>query len=341
MKPPGTLWSRRAVRLAGLLPRDRLEPAVLAHGLQPGQRGPWTVALSGGADSVALLLLLWVHLPEHRERLQAVHFNHRLRGRAAERDEAFCRDLCRGLRVKLRIGRRRVNRLVQNEAAARELRFACIDRVMRSSRSTLLWLGHQQNDVAETMLMRLARGSGAGGLAAPRPVQTMPDGRVHLRPMLGLKHSELTAALQAARIPWREDASNRSADYLRNRVRHQVLPVWEETAGRDAVAGAALSRSLLEDDDAALDAWAMQLVAGMPAGRLWLRKLEDVPRAVVRRILHRWLTEQEGAGDLSRQAFEQLLAAVQRGASTRHSIGPQAFAVIRRHELFGETGASK
>lgn len=336
MTHPATLWSRRALRLAERLPRERLHSGVFAFAAATGRAGAWTVAVSGGADSVALLLLVWAHWPERRDRLQAVHFNHRLRGRASEGDETFCRKLCQGLGVKFTSGRRRINQPIGSEAAARELRFACIDRVMKSTRSRLLWLGHQQNDVAETLLMRLARGSGSSGLAAPRPVQVLPGGRVHLRPLLSLKHAELTAALTEARIPWREDGSNSSSDYLRNRVRHQVLPAWEATAGRDALAGAALSRSLLEEDDAALETWAADLMATMPPGRLLLHKLQHIPKAVVRRMLRHWLAKQRGTGDLSRQAFDQLLAAVQAGTSTRHSLGPQAFAIIRRHELFAE-----
>ena len=97
---------------------------------------------------------------------------------------------------------------------------------MKKAKARLLWLGHQQDDIAETLLMRLARGSGTGGLAAPRPAQELSDGRLHLRPMLSLKKAEITTALKQAGAVWREDASNASGDHFRNRIRARVLPAW-------------------------------------------------------------------------------------------------------------------
>ena len=89
---------------------------------------------------------------------------------------------------------------------------------MKQRKIRLLWLGHQQDDIAETMLMRLARGSGSAGLAAPRPRQAMSDGRFHLRPLLTLKKAKIVAALRAAGASWREDATNARGDFFRNRI---------------------------------------------------------------------------------------------------------------------------
>ncbi len=322
-------WTRRAERLAGVLTKSRLHPAVTDRADKDRTRGPWVVAFSGGADSLALLLLLWAHWPERRQRLHAVHFNHRLRGAAAERDEEFCRKVCRALAIPLQVGRRRPNQAAASEAAARALRFRFIDRTMAGWRARWLWLGHQQNDVAETLLMRLARGSGAGGLAAPRPVQQMPGGRVHLRPLLGVKHPELTEALRAAGAPWREDATNVQGEFFRNRIRREVLPAWQEAAGRDAIAGAARTRELLEEDDAALEAWVDELAPLGRSGTLAVAALAGKPQAVVRRALHRWLLRQRDAGELSRQGFDALLTAVRRGHATKHSLGAEGFATLR------------
>jgi tRNA(Ile)-lysidine synthase len=179
------------------------------------------------------------------------------------------------------------------------------------------------------MLMRLARGSGAGGLAAPRPVQVLAGGRVHLRPLLGVKKAELVAALRQVGIAWREDASNTQGAYFRNRIRRDVIPVWLEAAQRDGLAGAARSRTLLEEDDAALEALAGDLNAIDGAGRLQLAKVEGQPRAIWRRVLHHWLLRQPEAGELSRQAFEALLVAIECGKPTRQSLGRNGFAVLR------------
>jgi tRNA(Ile)-lysidine synthase len=198
-----------------------------------------------------------------------------------------------------------------------------------------LWLGHQQDDVAETMMMRLARGSGSGGLAAPRPVHrfTGTGARFHLRPLLSLKKSEIVRALRAAGASWREDSTNAEGIHFRNRVRMGVVPRWVAASERDALAGAALSRELLEEDDVALEACVDALGVLGPGRSLSVAGLAGRPRAVARRALHRWLLRQPRAGALSRQGFDILLRAVEKGAPFRHSLGSHGFAVLRAGKL--------
>jgi tRNA(Ile)-lysidine synthase len=332
MTMKSTTWQAKARRLGGVLPRARLHPAVVAWSGRRGPARPWFVAFSGGADSLCLLLLLWAHWPERRGRLRALHFNHRLRGRAAAADEAFCRRVCGALGVKLRVGRWRRAARKASEEEARAARFAFFARAMQAVTAPTLWLGHHQDDIAETMLMRLARGSGTGGLAAPRPVQRV-GGRVHLRPLLTLKKAEIAAALRSAGIPWREDRTNRTGAHFRNRIRRDVLPAWQNAAGRDAVAGAALARELLEEDDAALEAWLDALHPFGPGRSLDVAGLAGRPRALVRRALRGWLAMHREAGELARQGFEDLLAAVALGRPTRRSLGSEGFAVIRGGQL--------
>ena len=313
MKKTPNVWVASAARLARRIPRTALHPAVVEWTGQKGRpsgtaRGGWAVAFSGGADSLALLLLLWAHWPERREKLVALHFNHRLRGRASEADERFCRRVCAALGVKCAIGRwhlARKGRLRHpSEAAAREARMGFFQREQKRRRAPTLWLGHQQDDIAESMLMRLARGSGTGGLAAPRPVQSWPRRQFHLRPLLSLKKKEIVAALRAAGVTWREDGTNAGDRHFRNRIRRSDLPAWRRAAeGRDALAGAALARALLEEDDTALTAWADRLAPPGPASRLDLAPLATAPRAVVRRVLRRWLLARPNAGELSRAGF--------------------------------------
>ncbi|ACB76013.1 tRNA lysidine(34) synthetase TilS [Opitutus terrae] len=327
-------WPQCAARLAAIVPRERLHPAVLAHAAQPGKREPWMVAFSGGADSLALLLLLWAHWPEHRRRLSAAHFNHRLRGRAALQDERFCARVCAALHVPLAVDHWEDRPAKPSEAEARTARHAFFDRQLRKRRARVLWFGHQQDDIAETLLMRLARGSGLAGLAAPRPVQAMPAGKVHLRPLLGLKKAELAAALRRCGASWCEDQTNAGEHYLRSRIRQRVLPAWRAAVGeRDALAGAALSRELMEEDDTALQAWLARLAPLREDGSLNLRRLRGVPVAVVRRALHQWLLQHERSTGLSRQCFASLLAAVLTRRTTRLSIGTGVFAEVGRDRL--------
>lgn len=328
-------WPEAAARLAAAVPRERLHPRVVAWAEREENRArPWAVAFSGGADSLSVLLLVWMHWPEQRRRLRGLHFDHRLRGRASAGDARFCAEVCAGLRVQLHGGvwderPRRVS-----EAAARAARMGFFSAALGKRERAAIWFGHQQDDVAETLLMRLARGSGTTGLAAPRPVQVVAGGRVHLRPLLSLAKDEVRAALAHEEIPWREDASNAAGDFFRNRVRLHVVPAWREAArGRDVVAGAARARELIEEDDEAMEAWVNQLRLFTPAGSLRLAVLAGLPRAVVRRAVARWLARHQLSETLSRQAAETLLANVERARPMRQSAGRDAFAVIRNDLL--------
>lgn len=331
-------WPAAAARLALLLPLGRLHPSVAqwAQGRPAGER--WAVALSGGADSVALLLLLASHFPARARRLVALHFDHRLRGAESTGDARFCRELCRDLGIDFVGGRWSARRRSRSEAGAREARFAFMERVLAARRIRVLWLGHQQDDVAETLLMRLARGSGASGLSAPRPVHAVESsrgarGRIHVRPLLGLKKAEIEDALAGAGASWRTDSSNRKGEHFRNRLRKDVIPRWLLASERDALAGAALSRELLEEDDLALEAWVDALGCLHPDGSLSVSGLAGRPRAVVRRALHRWILAQPRAGTLSRQGFEALLRSVEAATPSRHSLGRHGFAAIRAGRL--------
>ena len=347
MKKRRVDWPEAAAAAAGLLGRGRLHPGAVAWAdARPKSEG-WAVALSGGADSVALLCLLWAHWPQRRARLRAFHFDHRLRGAASTGDARFCARVCAELGVPLETGRWTLARGLRSEADARAARFAFIEGAMARRRLRVLWLGQQQDDIAETMLMRLARGSGGAGLAAPRALHSFGKARgsrsrFHVRPLLALKKAEIARALRSAGAAWREDGSNAGGEHFRNRLRRDVIPRWIRAAERDAQAGAALSRELLEEDDQALEAW-VDLLAPIGGDRsLSVAKLAGRPRAIVRRALYRWLLLQPRAGGLSRQGFDALLRAVELGRPARHSLGSHGFAAIRggslRFEPLGKRG---
>ncbi len=334
-------WPRVAMKLAGAITKDHLHPEVVALANGAGRR-PWIVAVSGGADSVALLLLLWAHWAPRRDRLVLAHFDHRVRGAASAADARFCQRLADGLGVIFESGKWQGGPQDPSEAEARAARQQFLETTRRRHRARWIWTGHQLDDVAETLLMRLGRGSGTAGLSAPRPIQDMADGvSRRLRPLLELRSKEIRAALKAAGGRWREDQSNQSSRFLRNRVRSDLIPLWENAMDRDAVAGAGLTRRLLDEDNAALDAWLDEIGPIDALGRLSLHTLQDRPVAVWRRALRRWLLLQIDPGDLSRQGFENLLAMAQEGRTRRFSLGRSGFVRIRRGWLFFEQPSEK
>lgn len=332
MKPSRRIgWAKAAVKVAEGIPFQRMHPDVLEwiSGRSHAVRAPWAVAFSGGADSLVLLLTLWASFPKKREQLVALHFDHRLRGAESRSDVAFCRSVCRELGVLFicRSWKRRTGTKV-SEATAREARMAFFDEALKETGAKALWLGHQLDDVAETFFMRLARGSGLGGLCAPRPVQVISSREVRLRPLLRLRKRDLVRLLSDVGLPWREDSSNASALYLRNRIRNQVVDAWSAAnPERDALLCAGISRDLLQEDDDALLAW-LDVLKPLKGRKLDLGVLKGKPRALWRRALYQWLAASPYHGDLSRQGFESLLRAAMKGSLTRQSLGIKGFAVV-------------
>ena len=173
-------------------------------------------AVSGGADSVALLFALYLLKEKLEIRLEAAHFNHHLRGEESDRDEAFVRKLCDQFDIPLHVGGAQVQPGKKGlEAAARDARYAFL-RTLKGKVAT----AHTADDNAETILMRLIRGTGLKGLGGITPVQ----GSV-IRPMLRITRQEVESFLEEWCLSHIEDSSNESDDFLRNRIRHHVMPL--------------------------------------------------------------------------------------------------------------------
>lgn len=208
------------------------------------------VACSGGADSLAALLLTWANFPDARERICVLHYDHAVREESAA-DAEFVREVCENLGVEF-VCERRVPAGNENlgENELRRLRLDFFAREMRSREIKILVQGHQRDDIAETLLMRLTRGAGTDGLAAPRKISRQADGRIFVRPLSDFPKEKILAALRDCEIPWREDATNAGTDYFRNRVRNRVLPELRAAAPFENIAR---SRKLAEEDADALD----------------------------------------------------------------------------------------
>ncbi len=329
-------WPAVAARLAAALPRAALEPSVVTRLDVVAQHpAPWAVACSGGADSVALLLLAHVHWGVATGRkLVVLHYDHATRAGASARDAAFVANLAKALGYVC-VSERRASGEADaplSEAMLRAERLRFFEKAMGQLGVTVLLQGHQADDVAETLLMRLARGSGTAGLSAPRPLRDLPDGRVFLRPLLTVSRQEIRESLAAAGGAWCEDVSNNSALYFRNRVRSQVLPKLEEASGRNVVEAAGRTRRLLEEDDAALEAWLRDVVPEIPRGPLALAALNGRPRALWRRAIHKWLTVNGLSDAVGASAFELLLEAA--AASRTFQLGVKdGFAAVEANVL--------
>ena len=207
---------------------------------------PVVLMVSGGADSTALTVMACTSRLDiqdghglariARERIHVLHVNHHLRGEASDGDERFVRELCEHFGLPLCVEHASFSDLGgQNlEAAARDVRYAAARRYVRElcreagcpRTAARIVTAHTASDRAETFFMNAIKGSGPAGLSS------IPRRRnIIVRPLIDLTHEELVRYLEVAGIPWREDESNRDTTYLRNFVRHKVLPVARERNG--------------------------------------------------------------------------------------------------------------
>ncbi|TVR50130.1 MAG: tRNA lysidine(34) synthetase TilS [Puniceicoccaceae bacterium] len=327
-KMPVTDWPAKAALLAHRWPARRLRPEVMAAAAQLPD-GAVGLACSGGADSVALVLLVWAHFPTLRPRSRVLCFDHGLRPGEAERERALVADLADGLGLEWVAERAGGGGAAEEWPGEERLRRERLRFFRRSlGAGAALFLGHQRDDVVETFLMRAARGSDAGGLAAPRPVNRGPEGLLLLRPLLDLGRTEIREALAEAAIPWRDDSSNASSHWLRNRIRSGVAPAWEAACGEGLGQGVALTRELLEETEAAMEVWLEREFPGVETkDNLLLAGLRRIPAGLRRRVLLRWLGGRCGGKPLSRTAFDRLLHECAGSGNFRMSAGRNRFVV--------------
>jgi tRNA(Ile)-lysidine synthase len=275
--------------------------------LRPGDR--LGVAVSGGADSVALLRLMVELSAELGIVLSIIHFNHKLRGQDSEADEKFVKDLahnhglqfhCEGGDVAGDAAKKRLSL----EAAARNLRYEYFLRLLRTTRMNRIATAHTLDDQAETVLLKLVRGAGTRGLAGIYPKlvagQSSPDEtrlpeseKLIVRPLLSVRRHDIELYLREIGQPWREDMSNRDLRHSRNVIRHGILPRLERNLNpsvREVLAETA------EISRAEEEYWQAKLEGLLPAvakpshfpdagGMLDSRILLAQPKAVQRRLI--------------------------------------------------------
>ena len=242
--------------------------------LSPGDRV--IAAVSGGADSVAMLFALYLLRDELGITLEAAHFNHHLRGAESDRDEAFVTDFCGRYDIPLHLGSGRIVPGKKGlEAAARDARYAFLRRLPGKVATA-----HTADDNAETVLMRLIRGTGLKGLGAIAPV----SGNV-IRPMLTVTRDDVEAFLEEYALPHVEDSSNGTDDFLRNRIRHGILPLMRAENPRIGENLSAMAL-LLRQDEACLQAMIPE--EQVPD----VSRLKAMEPALRRRALERFLKAQ-------------------------------------------------
>jgi tRNA(Ile)-lysidine synthase len=275
------------------------------------------VAVSGGADSMALLSSL------HRLRmtfdlsLHVAHLDHGLREESSA-DAGFVREQCAALDLPATIERCDTRTTAQAsrtgiEEAARNLRYQFLIRAAQSVCAPWVALAHNADDQVETVLHRLLRGTGLAGLAGMPVTRPLHDGITLIRPLLGVKRVEIEADFRQRGQTWREDASNAALELTRNRIRHWLLPLLRSEFNPQ-VDAALLNLSLqAREAESIVQSAAAQLLenamldANADEVRIDCRQLSDVPVHLARTLLHR-LWQQQGwpAGSMTFDLWDAL-----------------------------------
>ena len=257
------------------------------------------IAVSGGVDSVVLLDLLTRLAPDYNLKLVVAHLDHRLRGDESRADARFVRQLALQHGLQLVSDSRDVRALAQQkrmgiEEAARAVRLRFLRETATRVGATKIALGHNANDLAETMLFNLIRGAGVAGLVGIRPVN-LPL----IRPLIDVTRAEIVSYAREHDLAWREDRSNADTAFTRNRIRHRIIPIMEDLNPRLIAALSRTARIAREEHDAfleLLDAPWREALIEHTRGTLRLKRdyLAHVSVGVRRGLLRRGLEQVNG-----------------------------------------------
>lgn len=254
------------------------------------------LAVSGGVDSVALLRAIIALKTGGEGRLRAAHFNHDLRGEQSEADEAFVVELCRRFGVPCEVGRAGKGRIAAEgtdglEAAARSARYAFLQKTAARLGARYVVTAHTADDQAETILHRIIRGTGIGGLAGMERARALGPAATLIRPLLAVRRAELVAYLDDLGQTYRSDSSNEDTRLTRNRIRHELLPQLAEVFNPSVVDALLRLGTLAGEAQAVIEAIADGLAErcvvceGSEAVQIDALALAGQPRYVIRELL--------------------------------------------------------
>jgi tRNA(Ile)-lysidine synthase len=282
------------------------------------------VAVSGGPDSILLLHFMHLYAREAALKLAVVHFNHKLRGEESDADEQFVKQQAAELGIEFvrsepeggaeaRPKRRNL------EAAARDLRYRLFFSLLNRGRLDKIVTGHTADDQAETVLLRLLRGSGTRGLGGIYPA--LGGGKI-LRPFLSLTRNDIERELEERKLAFRTDSTNRELRFQRNRIRHELLPLLKKNFNPEIARLLAELSDRARDDEESLEQLAHERalpwrVREGKEEKIPVRALVELPAAIQRRVLRQMVQAVKGdvRGITHRhlESLRQLAAGAQSG----------------------------
>lgn len=288
------------------------------------------VAVSGGADSVALLHALCSLKEELGLSVSACHINHNLRGEESDGDEQYVRNLCEKLGVPLNVYsvdvRGSAKKHESTEETARKLRYECFEKEA-TEKNALIATAHTASDNAETVIMNILRGTGTKGLCG------IPVKRGYIvRPLLGCTREDIEEYCKSNSLRFVTDSTNLSDDYTRNRIRHNVIPLLSEF-NPSLITTFTRMTEAVTDDNAFIERFSQEKAEECKAddGKYDSRKLSALERPVLRRIISRILKDSDVEPSALRIA--QCEEIIHKGLG-KVNLCKNKFAMVRKKKFF-------
>ncbi len=275
----------------------------------------YLIGVSGGRDSVALLH--WLTNAGYKK-LILCHLNHGLRGRASDADARFVQRLAEHYQQDLELRSAKVAALARKkklsiETAARDSRYSFFAKVAERRDCHTIFLAHHADDLVETFLINLFRGAGTAGLAGMREISTRYTNDIALavvRPLLAVERKQIDKYVRKHAITFREDASNRNLNPLRNRIRHRVMPYLEKTLGRNIRSAIWRAATIISNEEA----WIDKQVPRPAEAQFPVVQLRKMPVVLQRRAILKWLRMQNVAA-VRFDVIERVRSLLEPGAS--------------------------
>lgn len=275
----------------------RVQQTLIERGLiRPGMK--IVAGVSGGADSTALLYALWFLQKRLNFKLCAAHLHHGLRGREADRDAWAVELMCLKLNVPLIMKKEalrdtRMKAGVSLEMAARQARREFFRDVLASLSADAVAVAHTRNDQVETVLMRILQGTGIEGLGGMQYRNEPAPGLPVIRPMLDVSRNMIEQFLSRYQLSWREDRTNRDQRFLRNKIRHAILPYLEAQGITHVATSLIRLAEIMREESVLINHQARAMLrkcrAGKTDGSLSVEKIGKLSVAGQRRVFRAWL----------------------------------------------------
>jgi tRNA(Ile)-lysidine synthase len=278
--------------------------------------GRYLIGVSGGRDSVALLHWL-VNLGY--QKLIVCHLNHQLRGRSSLADARFVEKITLKYHAKFELESANIRALATKqkmsiETAAREARYKFFAETARRRKCKTIFIGHHADDLVETFLINLFRGAGTTGLSGMREISTRRVDDVDLaivRPFLGVWRKEIDIYVREHRIKFREDASNKNLNPLRNRIRHRIIPYLEKILGRNIRPAIWRAAAIAGEEEH----WIKKHLPDSTNAQFSVARLRALPVGLQRRAILKWLRAQK-ISEISFDVIERVRSLADHDAAT-------------------------